>query len=298
MTRFRNTAPAFPVHGIDATPPVGLEGHFSLEQVRELGTLSLDNMPHRHDFTEFLFVTGGSGTHYVDFKAYPVEAPQIFLLAEGQVHHWGADASIDGILVLFREEFLHGPGGASPRALPIDFDGSPGLKPTDEQSRRVRRILDAMADECANAAETQSIALRSLLTVLLLECDRMSTQTSETVVSSLSKEFSQLVMSSVSARTTVEGCADRLGVTSGHLYDVIVAETGRTPGSIVRGALVREAKRMLAGSDLTCAQIARALEFSSASYFSRFFVREAGLTPSEYRDSVLAELSPAAITAA
>jgi AraC-like DNA-binding protein len=52
---------------------------------------------------------------------------------------------------------------------------------------------------------------------------------------------------------------------------------------VVRQRLTLEAKRLLAHSDLTAAQIAFGLGFEDPAYFARFFRREAGLPPTAFR---------------
>ena len=47
-----------------------------------------------------------------------------------------------------------------------------------------------------------------------------------------------------------------------------------------------EAQRLLSRTSLTGAQIATSLSFDDPSYFSRFFRRETGVTPSAYRQSM------------
>lgn len=283
MTTVRTINRGFPVHGINTDPPPVLRGQFAIERIQRFGVRSVDRIPHRHEFNEFVLVHRGQGTHHVDFRAYPIEASQIFLLPRGLVHFWRYTGLLEVDLVLFRDEFLSGPGGLPPRMRWPPLEASPLLRPSSAGLRRVMRVLDGIEDEYGEPSETQAFALRSLLSVLLLECARMSPDEAEAPFSSLSREFGLLVLDRISARTTVQDCARQLGVTPGHLYDTVVAQTGTSPGEIVRGSLLREARRLLAGTDLTCEQIATELEFSSASYFSRFFKREAGVGPSEYR---------------
>ncbi|MBW3077805.1 AraC family transcriptional regulator [Bifidobacterium simiiventris] len=58
---------------------------------------------------------------------------------------------------------------------------------------------------------------------------------------------------------------------------------GHTPNEYLTERRVEEAKRLLAGTDGSIAEIARACGFSSASYFISVFRRRLGATPKEYR---------------
>ncbi|WP_313329399.1 helix-turn-helix domain-containing protein, partial [Stutzerimonas balearica] len=55
----------------------------------------------------------------------------------------------------------------------------------------------------------------------------------------------------------------------------------------VNERLAREAQRQLAYTDLDVQQIARDLGFADAAYFSRFFRKQAGVTPSAFRAAFL-----------
>lgn len=60
-------------------------------------------------------------------------------------------------------------------------------------------------------------------------------------------------------------------------------ETGRPVQALLHSAILREACRELAYTRLHIAQIAHRLGFEEPSYFSRFFQRLMGETPSQYR---------------
>lgn len=57
----------------------------------------------------------------------------------------------------------------------------------------------------------------------------------------------------------------------------------RSVGGEIRRVRLEHAKRLLAGSDLTVAQIAHAAGFATAQYLARIFKQELCLSPSEYR---------------
>ncbi|MCR4856946.1 MAG: helix-turn-helix domain-containing protein [Bacteroidales bacterium] len=69
---------------------------------------------------------------------------------------------------------------------------------------------------------------------------------------------------------------------------VIKQETGYTPGHWIRTQTVAEAKRMLhTRKDLTIQTIADMLGFEELAAFSRYFHRETGVSPREFRKSKL-----------
>lgn len=71
----------------------------------------------------------------------------------------------------------------------------------------------------------------------------------------------------------------------GHLNALCRKGRRRSASVLVRERLTLEAKRLLAHSELTAAEIAFRLGFEDPAYFARFFRREAGVPPTTFRAS-------------
>lgn len=74
-----------------------------------------------------------------------------------------------------------------------------------------------------------------------------------------------------------------------YLSTLIKQQSGRTPMQWINHTAVKEIKVWLAYSNETAAQIADRLFFNSPASLTKFFKRETGMTPSEFRRSVLPE---------
>ncbi len=83
-----------------------------------------------------------------------------------------------------------------------------------------------------------------------------------------------------------------LGVSEEYLARLFKKLTGQTVFEYLRQQRLEEAKRLLIGSKSTIAQIASQCGFASASYFTRSFQKEIGLTPSDYRTNRVGKLAP------
>lgn len=262
---------ALPVHSI--TPHPGVDRL----AVEPLGESNLAHPPHRHSFAQFILIDGGSGHHLIDFAPVPLSAGEVHVLAPGQVHSWEAEG-LAGTTLVFSEDLLDGIGRQPEPLRELTLLGAAPLRLTPDALERVRRLLDALADTLSEESG------RHLVAALLWECiTGSSTARARTEQSSLSRRFLQRVLREPHARMTVSSCAAELGVTSGYLTECVVADTGATPGRILRTAVAREAQRLLSGTELSAAQISARLRFSEPSYFSRFFRREVGRTPTAYR---------------
>ena len=80
--------------------------------------------------------------------------------------------------------------------------------------------------------------------------------------------------------------ANRLYVTPKYLTQTVKKITGKTAGKYIDDLVIVEAKSLLRDPSLTIAQVADLLYFSDQFFFSKFFKRYTGITPSDYRKSV------------
>ncbi|PSL27541.1 helix-turn-helix domain-containing protein [Chitinophaga ginsengisoli] len=79
--------------------------------------------------------------------------------------------------------------------------------------------------------------------------------------------------------------AGKMNVTPRYLTQIVKEVTGRSAGELIDEMVIMEAKLLLNDMSLTLAHVAEQLYFSDQFFFSKFFKRNTGITPSEYRRS-------------
>jgi len=77
--------------------------------------------------------------------------------------------------------------------------------------------------------------------------------------------------------------ADAVGLTTGHLTTVVGRRTGRTVQQWITERRMREARRLLADTDVTVGEIAHRVGYREAGYFVRRFRAEHGVPPAGWR---------------
>ena len=77
--------------------------------------------------------------------------------------------------------------------------------------------------------------------------------------------------------------AEQLQVSPRYLSDSLKSETGKTAMEHLHLFLISEAKHLLKTADKGVAEVAYALGFEDASYFSRLFKKQVGVTPLEFK---------------
>lgn len=82
---------------------------------------------------------------------------------------------------------------------------------------------------------------------------------------------------------TVNFMAEKLNISPRYLSDVLKQETGKTAIELIHLSLISEAKNLLRLGEKSVSEIAYELGFENASYFSRLFKKQAGMTPKEFK---------------
>ena len=77
--------------------------------------------------------------------------------------------------------------------------------------------------------------------------------------------------------------ADALALTTGHLTTLVGRRTGRTVQQWITERRMREARRLLADTDVTIGEIAGRVGYRDAGYFTRRFRAAHDMTPHAWR---------------
>lgn len=272
----RPRAGELPMHRLEVPAPHAPP--FAAGTFDELGPLSRADFPHRHTFHELVHVTGGTGTHVVDTARWPLRPPHLGVIAPGQVHQWAGVRGLTGHVVVFTDGFLL--DYPADRELLRRLSERPWLELDERADAAVTRLIADLVEERHHGDES---VLRALVHVLLARVGRLPGTPPPAPAGAVAAEFARLVASPDLGLWSVAAHAGRLGVTPGHLTEAVKAATGRTAAQLLREARTREAQRFLLRTDLTVRQVAWRVGFADPAYFCRFFRRETGLSPGDFR---------------
>lgn len=76
-------------------------------------------------------------------------------------------------------------------------------------------------------------------------------------------------------------------LSTSRFYDLFRAEFGMTPLEYRNEILLRRAKTLLSAGEMSVGEVAFAVGFENAAYFSRFFKKHVGFSPSEYTKGIM-----------
>ena len=159
----------------------------------------------------------------------------------------------------------------------------------DDEWRLTNEYVELMWHE-TRYQPLQPEVITHLQTALLLELKRLADreetlrQQTATRQDKIFHQFLRLVNLYGLRERKIEFYADKLCVTPNHLGAVIKKASGLTVMQWLNRHAIQKAKVLLRYSDLPIWEVAERMNFANPSFFSKFFKREIGMTPAEYRN--------------
>lgn len=101
----------------------------------------------------------------------------------------------------------------------------------------------------------------------------------------ISDQFISLVQKNFKEERFLDFYANELSITPKHLSRTVKSQTGFTAVEWIERYVILEAKVMLKSSNMTIQQIADELNFPSQSFFGKYFKKNIGVSPKEYRNT-------------
>lgn len=254
------------------------------------------NMPvHRHDrFFQVHYVKSGVVRVYLDDQRYQQQGPMFFLTPPTVAHAFVTDAESDGHVLTVRQQLvwplLEEQFGlaAGPQIAPVCVAIGELGEQYAEEVARLDLLFDELRSEFAGDRPGRALSLVALTQLIFISLLRLSARSLKSQPARredlhIFQRFNALIEERYQEHWPLERYAEHLGVTEARLNDVCRRIADLPSKRLVFDRLMQEAKRLLLFTGGSVNEICYQLGFKDPAYFSRFFARNAGITPGEYR---------------
>ena len=248
---------------------------------------------HRHrNLFQILLIERGGGAMTFDAATLSFAAPAALLVPATIAHGFRFEPNVtDGWVVSFTEDSaLAGHAGEAMTRLRA-LAAQPVIPIADDTERaRLSALCAELNEEHSLAREGYRLAMRGLLVLIAVGVARLAASRARTGAVTLRPadatvvQLRNLVDEFFRTERLLGFYADKLSMTVDRLNDHVKRATGVTAGHLVRQRLLTEAKRQLVFTQQPIQEIAEELAFADASHFARFFRKQTGTTPHEFRD--------------
>jgi AraC-like DNA-binding protein len=274
-----------------------LEPAFPLAVLEYVAQGDGDRM-HWHDHLEIAVVLEGRGAFLFGRRALPAETGDVFFIDNSQPHVALADpgTALRLLLVLFRPELIAGPGC---RELDLGYlapfrvderTASSRIRGGSSLAAEVVPVLHELRETWERHDPSERhLADATLRRALALVNRHRGAGTRSAAVRAAADRREQIrpVLAYVDGHCresiTLDDVAGLVHVSPSRVRHVFKDVTGVSFKEYVTQVRVAEAKRLLLGTDLSVAEIARVVSYTNLNQFYKVFYRSCSMSPGEYR---------------
>ncbi|MCF0055887.1 AraC family transcriptional regulator [Dyadobacter sp. CY356] len=237
---------------------------------------------HRHDFYEFLWFTDVKPrqVHFIDFIKYPISRNQLFLLLPDQVHNIDKRDKVGYLFAISKDFFERLIAGDIFKLFYHTVNFS--IIVPDSQVCLFHKLIDLIQLE--HDGEKRPAILESYLRSWFLHCiefqkdirkDENKDNRMNLLIESVENHFK--------SQRSAAFYANELSLSAKRLNELTKDTYGKTINQIINERLILEAKREISCFDKSIKEISYELGFSEPAYFTRFFGKQTGHTPEDFR---------------
>lgn len=247
--------------------------------------------PHAHpDYGQVIFVRSGRGAMNLEGSSVPFEGPCVLLLPTGCVHGLDYEIDVDRWVVTIEVSYLTQVNAklhefiqlwSAPRMIP--------LPSTAGMATEFFGLITRLAQELESKTVGHVVGTEALLTSLFLmlvrgiQLDHIDNGDATYNEIRLADRFRELIDQHYRQNLPLQEYASIMAVSLVQLRAACASATGQSPTKMIHARIITEAKRNLIFGEMSVEQIAFGLGFSDAAYFTRFFRKEVGEAPSQFR---------------
>ncbi len=242
------------------------------------------DMPHRHEFSEFMFFTQGGGFHELDFINHSILPNSIHFIPASTVHFLERDLQSDGFTIAFDSNFLD--ANAIHRIVYPFEEKAFVLNLSEKQFKNIQSISDFILSQIKiNKGYYKE---KAFLVAMELLITTIANEVQSNLIDESSKEdrilrkFKTDVQSNIHLDTSVKFYADRLNISAKYLSNHLRKNTRKSAKQWIIELLLISVKKQLINSDLSIKQIAYNHNYNESS-LSKLFKKQVGFTMSVYR---------------
>ncbi|WP_158637803.1 helix-turn-helix domain-containing protein [Novosphingobium taihuense] len=262
-----------------------------LERIRDRATLHEWTIePHAHpQMLQFLLLQSGGVTLHGEAASQRLDAPAQVIVPPSCVHAFRFDAGAEGWVLSLASYLANDPRLVGLLQGLQQIGGSAVAASLSAQSQTIERLGWLLADLSSLLGQGDAVgpAVLAQVALILAIAAQAASHDHDTRNGSghepLVARYRSLTEQYFRDHLPIGQYAAMLGTTASTLTRATRLLTGKPPAEILHDRLILEARRNLAFSGASVAQIAYSLGFADPAYFARFFKARTGQTAGAFR---------------
>ena len=235
-----------------------------------------------------IYLKEGYFKHQIESTSYMVNAPAVLICNYGHTSAIDSvDKSAQGYCVLIKEQAMT--SIFREKEILNIFTIAPLLNLEQADNEEINSLLYLLHQEIYSS-EPYKEYYESVFRTVILKIIKLSAANKSLVrQQEIAISFKQLVHLHFAQHKTVDYYADRLKVSANYLNRCVSSVFKKSSKQIILEVAIIHSQLLLTETNKTVATIAYELEFEDPSYFARLFKKIVGISPSEYRKSLVTQ---------
>ena len=261
------------------------EFHFRTEHDGEKRT-PLECSAHMHYEIEYFLLLEGEAAVYIDSMEYKMTAGDLCVVFPNQIHQFKSITDEKYMLIIFSPDMVPELTDTFTSRIPRSAVIRANELPTD-----CEKMIRKMGEINSSVGEYKRVQMRGLLLTLfgfLLEkmdltyVKSVSSHALKTVVNYCSRNFSRDLSLSI--------LEEDLHISKYYISHLFSMKLKVRFNDYINSLRINDACRQLRQTDKTITEISECVGFNTLRTFNRAFVRQIGMSPSEYRKHLETEM--------
>ena len=251
-------------------------------------------LPHsHHGLLQLLWLEQGEALLQLDDWKGQLVAGVVLIVPQHCIHGFQFSTDAQGIVITLAYPLLENLGTDLSISLQSESAARIFLLEENEEQSLIETMLRKLMMEYQRQQGFRRELIESSLTVVLA-CLMQQAQSTQPRTGEHPKrarrylsEFTNLIEQDYMHHHQLMFYATKVGISTAHLNAVCREFVQRSALDLIHARIMLEAKRNLVYTNLTIKTVAEMLGFADPAYFTRFFKRQAGLSPKEFRQQLV-----------
>jgi AraC family transcriptional activator of pobA len=247
---------------------------------------------HRHDdLLQILHIHKGNGSYSIGLVNSKISAPCLLITPRLSPHGFNFEKGIEGHVITIHHQWLQNFFQHERSILSIYENGQTiKMAKKSETLVNINQTIEQLKKDFFGSKPWRNQIVNALLASLIVMIAREANN-ENLITDSHSRsinyinQFKELLDSHYRNHFNIDFYANQIGITPTQLNRVCRNILGKSSLTVINQRLMLEAERDLLYTALSIKEIAYSLGFQDAAYFTRFFKKQAKLSPNDFRRS-------------